>query len=130
MEKFLVAQKGQIDGHRIFLESQHQAKPGEEQTLMTMFRWLDADVKRLDQEPKAQKMLDEAQQTIHEAVSETQCECLGQMHDTAAQTQKKLDDLACERKLTQAMVGSSSMPGGMMVLFWCPEILKSLKFQG
>ena len=67
MEKFLVAQKGHIDGHRIFLESQHQAKPGEEQTLMTMFTWLDAEVTRLDQEPKAQKIFDEAQKAIHES---------------------------------------------------------------
>ena len=41
---------------------------------MTMFSWLDAEVKRLDQEPKAQKIFDEAQKAIHEAVSETRRE--------------------------------------------------------
>ena len=59
---------------------------------MNMFIGLDAEVKRLDQEPKAQKIFDEAQKAIHEVVSETRRECLGQMHDTAAQTQKKMDD--------------------------------------
>ena len=77
---------------------------------MTMFSRFDAEVKRLDQEPKAQKIFDEAQKAIHEAVSETKHECQGQMHDTAAQIQKKMNDLAYELKLTQAMVGSSSPP--------------------
>ena len=74
IEKLLEAQKGQIDGHIILLESLHQVKPGEQQTLMTLFSWLDAEVKRLDQEPKAQKIFDEAQKAIHEAVSETKRE--------------------------------------------------------
>ena len=83
-----------------------------------MFGCLDADVKRQDLEPKALKMFDVAQKVIHEAVSETKRECLGQLQDTAAQTQKKVDDLAyelnangCELKLTQAMIGSPSPPG-------------------
>ena len=56
---------------------------------MNMFSWLDAEVKRLDQEPKAQKIFDEAQKAIHEAVSETRPECLGQMHDADALTQEE-----------------------------------------
>ena len=77
----------------------HQAKPCEEQTLMNMFGWLDAEVKRLDQEPKAQKIFDEAKKGIHKAFSETKRECLGQMQDAAlgaAQTQKKVEDPAYE----------------------------------
>ena len=83
IEDFLESQKGQVDGHRVVLESLHQAKPGEEQTLMKMFCWLDAEIKRLDQEPKAQRILDEAKKVIHETISET-----------AAQTQHKMNGLA------------------------------------
>ena len=78
---------------------------------MAMFSWFDAEVKGLDQEPKAQKIFDEDQKATHEAVSETKRECLGQVQDTAAQTQKNVDDLAQELKLTQAMVGSPGPPG-------------------
>ena len=35
---------------------------------MTMFGLLDAEVKRLDQEPKAQKIFDEAKKAIHASV--------------------------------------------------------------
>ena len=65
-----------------------------------MFSWFDAEVKRLEQEPRAQKIFDEAQKANHEAVSGTKCECLGQMQDMAAQTQKNVDDLAYELNLT------------------------------
>ena len=103
-----------------FPASLHQAKPVEKQTLMNMFGWLGAEVERLDQERKAQKILDLVWKAIHEAVSETKRECLGQMPGAAvgaAQTQKvenvtyQLDAIGCELRATQAMVGSPSPPG-------------------
>ena len=44
-----------ITGQTIFLESLHKAKPEEEQTLVTPFRWLDNEVKGLDGQPQVKK---------------------------------------------------------------------------
>ena len=74
---------------------------------MKMFCWLDAEIKRLDQEPKAQRILDEAKKVIHETISET-----------AAQTQHKMNGLAhdlsalgSELKMTQTMFGGTGPVG-------------------
>ena len=77
LETMLAARIDKVEG---FVQSLYQAKPGEEQTLMGLFSRLDAEVKRLDQEPKAQTILDEAKKVIYEAVSENKRECMGQIH--------------------------------------------------
>ena len=115
LETMLAARIDKVEG---FVQSLYQAKPGEEQTLMGLFSRLDAEVKRLDQEPKAQTILDEAKKVIYEAVSENKRECLGQLHDLGALTQQKFDGLAhdlsalgSELKMTQTMFGGTGPPG-------------------
>ena len=53
VEGFLEAQKGQVDNHGVFLKSLHQARSGEEQTIMAMFGWLDKEIKRLNKQQSA-----------------------------------------------------------------------------
>ena len=80
--------------------------------LANLFSALDAEVKRLDREPKAQAIFDEAKKVIYEAVSENKRECMGQLQDLSVQTQRKFDGLAhdisamgSELRMTQTMLG-------------------------
>ena len=109
---FVTELAGRVDRVESVVQSLHQAKPGEEMALANLFSALDAEVKRLDREPKAQAIFDEAKKVIYEAVSENKRECMGQLQDLSVQTQRKFDGLAhdisamgSELRMTQTMLG-------------------------
>ena len=87
IEKFVEVQKGLL----VFLESLQKAKPGEEQTLFNILKFLDSEMLKLSACHKAdrafgQSMLDEVKKMIKDHVSELKHDCSFQIAGMAATT--------------------------------------------